>query len=248
MINLLSIEWLKLKRLNTFKVILIVYAVLLPLIFASLALMPFYGSPGMNSSIYKFPDVYHYTTYISSFFNLMIGVIIVVFTCNEIKYKTQRQNLIDGLSKKEIILSKIYIVVSLSFVITFYAFLIAVLFGILNNSATELSEGIRYIGFYFIGTLGYFIFAYFLANLLKNPALTIVFYLLSTFLEGILGLFAKDYSQFFPLSTFSNLIPIPVLPDGFQYMMTEIERSGLGLFYVIVFVIVSYIVISKRDI
>ena len=97
-------------------------------------------------------------------------------------------------------------------------------------------------------TLGYFIFAYFLANLLKNPALTIVFYLLSTFLEGILGLFAKEYSQFFPLSTFSNLIPIPVLPDGFQYMMTEIERSGLGLFYVIVFVIVSYIVISKRDI
>ena len=245
--NLIYIEWLKLKRLNTFKVILIVYAFLLPFIFLSLSVMNYKGF-AFPSSIFQFPDVYHYVTYISSYFNLIIGVIIVGFTCNEIKYKTQRQNMIDGLSKKEIILSKFYVVVFLSILITAYAFLISVLFGAIYGSASDLFEGIRYIGFYFICTFGYFIFAYFLANLLKNPALAIVFYLLSTFLEGLLGLFAKDYSQFFPLSTFSNLIPVPIIPDGFEYMMTEKERAGLGVAYVMLFVLVSYFILKKRDI
>ena len=129
MIHLLSIEWLKLKRLITLRVILIVYAILLPLIFYSLSLMSVNGT-FYDNSIYKFTDVYHYVTYISSFFYLLIGVIIVVFTCNEIKYKTQRQNLIDGLSKKDLILSKFYVVMALSVLITLYTFLIALIFGV----------------------------------------------------------------------------------------------------------------------
>jgi hypothetical protein len=246
MIHLLSIEWLKLKRLITLRVILIVYAILLPLIFYSLSLMSVNGT-FYDNSIYKFPDVYHYVTYISSFFNLLIGVIIVVFTCNEIKYKTQRQNLIDGLSKKDLILSKFYVVMTLSVLITLYTFLIALIFGLCNGS-TDFLNGIRYIAFYQLSTFGYFIFAFFLSNLLKNPALSIVFYLLSTFLEGIAGLIAKDYSQFFPLSTLSNLIPIPVLPDGFQYAMTEVQTASLGLFYALAFMLLSYYILSKRDV
>ncbi len=246
MIHLLSIEWLKLKRLITLRVILIVYALLLPLIFYSLSLMPSYDM-FYDNNIYKFPDVYHYVTYISSFFNLLIGVIIVVFTCNEIKYKTQRQNLIDGLSKKDLILSKFYVVMVLSVLITLYTFLIALIFGLCNGS-NDFLNGIRYIAFYQLSTFGYFIFAFFLSNLLKNPALSIVFYLLSTFLEGIAGLVAKDYSQFFPLSTLSNLIPIPVLPDGFQYAMTEVQTASLGLFYALTFMFLSYYILSKRDV
>lgn len=246
MTRLLAIEWLKLKKLNTLKVILIVYAVILPLIFYSLSLTDGYNML-FDKHIYQFPDVYHYVTYISSFFNLLIGVIIVVFTCNEIKYKTQRQNLIDGLSKKDIILSKFYVVAVLSVVITFYTFIIALVFGLANGS-TDVFNGIRYIGYYQISTFGYFIFAFFLSNLLKNPALSIVFYLLSTFLEGMTGLFAKEYSQFFPLSTLSNLIPMPVLPDGFEYAMTEVQTASLGLFYALVFMYVSYYILSKRDV
>jgi len=246
MTRLLGIEWLKLKKLNTLKVILIVYAVILPLIFYSLSLTEGYNML-FDNHIYQFPDVYHYVTYISSFFNLLIGVIIVVFTCNEIKYKTQRQNLIDGLSKKDLILSKFYVVAVLSVVITLYTFIIALVFGFANGS-TDIFNGIRYIGYYQISTFGYFIFAFFLSNLLKNPALSIVFYLLSTFLEGMTGLFAKEYSQFFPLSTLSNLIPMPVLPDGFEYAMTEGQTATLGLFYALVFMFVSYYILSKRDV
>lgn len=246
MIRLLTIEWFKLKKLNTLKVILIVYAILLPLIFYSLSLTIGYDML-FDNHIYQFPKVYHYVTYISSFFNLLIGVIIVVFTCNEIKYRTQRQNLIDGLSKRELILSKFYVVLGLSFLITFYTFLISLIFGFVNGS-TDIFDGIRYIGYYQISTFGYFIFAFFLSNLLKNPALSIVFYLLSTFLEGMTGLIAKEYAQFFPLSTLSNLIPMPILPDGFQYALNEGQTALLGLGYALVFMLFSYYILTKRDV
>jgi len=246
MMHLISIEWLKLKRLTTLKVILMVYAVLLPFIFYLLSLTEWYGL-AYDESIYMFPDVYHYVTYISSYFNLILGVIIVVFTLNELKFRTQRQNLIDGLSKKQIILSKFYVVTLMSVVVTLYTFLIAVCCSFANGEM-DLFDGSRYILFYFLSTFGYFIFAFFLANLLKNPSLAIVFYLLSTFLEGIVGLIAKDYAQFFPLSTFGNLIPLPIIPDGFEYAMTEIQRAGLGFVYVLIFMLLSYWILKKRDV
>ena len=93
--NLVLIEWLKLKGLRTFKVILLLYAVLLPLFFYSLSEISIFKY-FYSDSIYTFPKVYHYVTYLSSFFNLMLGVIIVLFTCNEIKYKTQRHLPLEG--------------------------------------------------------------------------------------------------------------------------------------------------------
>ena len=200
--RLLTIEWLKLKHLSTLKVILMVYAILLPLIFYCLSLMPIYDQV-YNHQIYQFPDVYHYVTYISSFFNLLIGVIIVVFTCNEIKYKTQRQNLIDGLSKKELILSKFYVVAVILVVITLYTFSLQLYLGFPMVQRMFLME-LDTLGFIKLPLLGILFSLFFWPIFLKNPALSIVFYLLSTFLEGMTGLFAKDYSQFFPLSTFST--------------------------------------------
>ena len=72
--------------------------------------------------------------------------------------------------------------------------------------------------------------------------------MLSTFLEGMTGLFAKEYSQFFPLSTLSNLIPMPVLPDGFEYAMTEGQTASLGLFYALGFMFLAYYILTKRDV
>ncbi|MEJ6506300.1 MAG: hypothetical protein QNL86_06855 [Crocinitomicaceae bacterium] len=157
--------------------------------------------------------------------------------------------MIDGLSKKEMILSKFYVILLMSIVVTLYAFLVAFCFG-MSTSSTEYFEGVRYIGFYFISTFGYFIFAFFLANLLKNSSLTIVIYLLSSFIESIIGmgLVSKEFSQFLPLNTFSNLIPMPIIPDGFEYMMTEIQRASLGFGYGLCFVVIAYIILSRRDV
>lgn len=259
MMKLAAIEWMKLRRLNTMKIILLLYAGLVPAIYLLYSLLQF-GPFHVTEDIYLFPDVYAMMAWTSSIFNLIIGVIIIVFTCNEIKYRTQRQNVIDGLNKREIIFSKFIVVIGMSLAITLYTFLLAMIFGLLNGG-TNVFDGIGQIGVYFVMTMGYFAFAYFFANLVKLPALAIILYLVSTTVEEIIGFIAvQEYVQFFPLTTFSNLVPFPTVilqkSIGMEaqaqaeaaQLLSQGGQTLLAFGYLSVFVIVSYIVIKRRDI
>lgn len=259
MMKLIQLEWMKLRNLNTLKIILLIYGIVLPGIYLLYSQLQF-GPFNVTSEVYQFPEVYGMMAWTSSWFNLIIGVIIIVFTTNEIKYKTQRQNLIDGLKKSDIILAKFLVVVGLAAAVSLYVFLLAFVFGLINGG-TGMFDGIDQIGVYFIMTLGYFAFAFFFANLVKLPALAIILYLLSTVIEGILGfLTIQDYVQFLPLSTFKGLVPFPTIifqkSIGIEMdseianatFLTQGMRTLLAFGYMSVFLIVSYAVIKRRDI
>ncbi|PHR17006.1 MAG: hypothetical protein COA38_21445 [Fluviicola sp.] len=257
--NLIAIEWMKLRRLVTMKVILIIYAITIPLIYFGLSYIKI-GPFTLPESMYQFPECYNYVAYIASWFNLLVGVIIMVFTSNEIKYKTQRQNVIDGLSKRDVILAKFGIVLLFAVVVTLYVALVGLIFGLIySDDASQLFNGFEQIGAYFLTTLGYFAFAFFFANIVRMQALAIILYIFSTFIEGIIGFIAaQEYSQFFPLTTFSNLIPFPYVPPMLaemenanipeQFMMGQGWSAVFAMVYITLFVFVSYWVIKRRDI
>ncbi len=256
--NLVAIEWMKLKRLVTMKVILIIYAITIPLIYFSISFIAV-GPLSLPDSTYQFPECYHWVAYIASWFNLLIGVIVMVFTSNEIKYKTQRQNVIDGLSKRDVILAKFAIVFIFAVVVTLYVMLVGLIFGLIySNDYTQIFTGMEQIGAYFISTLGYFTFAFFFANMIRMQALAIILYIFSTFIEGIIGFIAvKEYVQFFPLSSFSDLVPFPIEipmqgPPGQEvpemFILGEGWKALVAIFYILCFISISYWVIKKRDI
>ncbi len=185
----------------------------------------------------------------------------MVFTSNEIKYKTQRQNVIDGLSKRDVIFAKFGIVFLFSVVTTLYVGLIGLIFGLIYSpNVSEIFNGVEQVGAYFLTTLGYFSFAFFFANVIRMQALAIILYIFSTFIESIIGfIVAQEYSQFFPLTTFSNLIPFPWKPPMFeqmtdmqevpqQFMLGQSWSAVIAIIYIIIFVVVSYWVIKRRDI
>ena len=238
--KLIGIEWMKLKRLMTMKIILLVYAVLVPVIYFLLSYIQV-GPLRIPIQGYQFPDAYQLVGWTAGWFNLMVGVIIIVFTTNEIKYKTQRQNVIDGLSKRDVILSKFFVILGLSIVVTLYTFLIGFVTGVVNGGGGSAMDGIEFIAIYFISTLGYL------------PALAIVIYIFSTIIEGIVGFIAiQEYVQFFPLTTFAKLSPFPshffLQPQPNPYLMDDLGRSLLALFYIFVFMITSFWIIKRRDV
>ncbi len=249
--KLATIEWMKLKRSNTAKIILLVYALVVPVMYWMLSLLEV-GPIRIPIEGYMFPDSYQLTAWCASWFNLMVGVIIIVFTTNELKYKTQRQNAIDGLRKSDLILSKFIVVLGLTLIVTIYTFLVAFVAGLINGGG-NVFDGIEYIGVYFISSLGYFAFAFFFANLVRLPALAIIIYIFSTLIEGIIGFIAvQEYAQFFPLSTFSDLVPFPmhffVVEAPNPYLMTVTQASLLALGYIAAFIGASYWIIKRRDI
>ena len=109
--RLLSIEFQKIQKNRASKVLTITYFVLLSLISLIASLKFTIGTFEINiadQGIFNFPYIWHFNTYVASLFKLFLAVVIVSMMANEYTYGTLKQNLIDGLSKKEFILSKFY--------------------------------------------------------------------------------------------------------------------------------------------
>ncbi len=259
MIHLLKIEFLKVKNYRTFWVMLLIYIALVPLVFLGLSSfkIPFFPE---KEEMFGFPTVWNYITWTASWLNLLLGVLIVTITCNEITFRTQRQNIIDGLSRKQMILSKFYFFTALAAFVTLYTFLIGFIFGMIYSGFNNVLSGIEYVGVYFIQTLGYFSFAFLFAVLVKRSALAIIFYILIFFFKFIFVLaLGETISQYMPINVIADLTPFPFFKEIFKMaaeqdpnfvapvIVTQTVRSLVALGWISSFIFLGYFVVKRRD-
>ncbi|WP_432669986.1 ABC transporter permease [Flavobacterium sp. SM2513] len=228
--RLLSIEFQKIQKNRASKVLVITYFVLLSLISLIASLKFNIGSIEINiaeQGIFNFPYIWHFNTYIASGFKIFLAVVIVSMMANEYTYGTLKQNLIDGLSKKEFILSKFYVVVTFAATSTLFVFVMSVLLGYSFSSYTELPivfSDLDYLLAYFLKLVAFFSFCLFLGILVKRSAFALGFLAVWAIIESIVyGFlkftvlngsrqtenFADTIIQFFPLEAMSNLIKEP---------------------------------------
>ena len=228
--RLLSIEFQKIQKNRASKVLTITYFVLLSLISLIASLKFTIGTFEINiadQGIFNFPYIWHFNTYVASLFKLFLAVVIVSMMANEYTYGTLKQNLIDGLSKKEFILSKFYVVVSFALISTVFVFIMTLLLGYSFSSYTEISivfSDLAYLLAYFIKLVGFFSFCLFLGILVKRSAFALGFLVAWYFVEKIIygflkftvlngtyktSNFADTLIQYFPLESMGNLIKEP---------------------------------------
>jgi len=121
--RLLQIEWLKLKHYRPFWVLTGLYTAMLSLIcFGVHFFFDFLKKEGANFNgfdptmfpFYDFPDIWQNITYVATWFKLFLAFIIVISIANEVTHRTMRQNIIDGMSKKDWLLSKLLLIISLA--------------------------------------------------------------------------------------------------------------------------------------
>ena len=107
MLRLLTIELHKLRYNKSAKVISIVYFILITFIALISSIEFNFGAINFriaDQGIFNFPYIWHFNSYIAAILKLFLAIVIVSMTANEYSNKTLKQNLIDGLSKKEFIL------------------------------------------------------------------------------------------------------------------------------------------------
>src|SRR3954447_17375896 len=161
MLSLLKVEWLKVKNYTTFWILSILY--LVSVFGANYISYLFWDArPKKNDmtnviigSPFNFPDVWHMISFTSSFLMFMPGLLMIISFTNEYSYKTHRQNIIDGWSRKEFILVKIFLTVIIAFVATLAVFITALLFGLFVSSTAFTFEKVEYLGYFFIQALSY---------------------------------------------------------------------------------------------
>ncbi|CAM1347406.1 ABC transporter permease [Tenacibaculum insulae] len=230
MLRLLSIEFHKIKYNRASKVLSIIYFALLTSV-ALIAAIKFDVGPIKfhlaDQGIFNFPYIWHFNTYMAAIFKFFLLLVIVSMMANEYSYKTLKQNLIDGLSKKEFILSKFYTVVAFALISTLFVFVISLILGSIYSDFNEISiifSDLSYLFAFFIKLLGFFSFGLFLGVLIKRSAFAVAAMIVWLMIEGIFKGYlywsfkdlktgtedaVNSFMQFFPLEAMANLIKEP---------------------------------------
>lgn len=276
MVRLLQIEFIKLWNNRASKILITSYFVLLTSI-ALIAAIKFDIGPVKfhlaDQGIFNFPYIWHFNTFVTAIFKLFLAIIIVSMMANEYSNKTIKQNLIDGLSKKEFIASKFLTVISFSLISTVFVFVVSIILGLVYSDYNEISiifSDMEFLLAFFIKLVGFFSFCLFLGIFVKRSAFALGFLILWAVLEqivfGLLGWkvmswdSAKAVKDFFPLESMTNLIKEPFTRlSAVQNIGQQIGENMsfdyhvywyeflIVIFWTVLFVYLSYVLLKKRD-
>ena len=275
MLRLLSIEFFKLKHNKASKVLTIFYFGLLSSIALLSALKVEFGPFNFKlaeQGIFDFPYIWHFNTYFAAILKFFLLLVIVSMVANEYSNKTLKQNLIDGLSKKEYVLSKFYMTVVMSFISTVFVFIVSLLLGLIyseDKSVGLIFTDLQYFLGFFIKLISFFSFGLFMGIWIKRSAFAIGALFIFYIIEGIIGLFLsfslnKETTEFiksiFPFNSSESLIPNPIPRLDFikqasnQFGVIQGQDYGVPIFNVIIsllwsalFIYGAYALIKKRD-
>lgn len=263
MIGLIKLEVKKLIYYRTFWVLVILYIVLFSIVLSGLENImgnvtidgekPAGFDPS-SFNINTFPTIWHNLAYVAGFFRFILAVIIVISVTNEYTYRTARQNIIDGLSRLDFLLSKLSGVLILSLGSTLLLFVICLMLGIRNTEIVSFSltfENSGYILAYFVEIFAYLIIALFLSLIIKKSGLSIGLLLLYSFIiEPLVGVMLPEgIGGYLPIAALDDLIQAPFMKfftDTYQENIS-VAAVGLAIFYAAIFLGLSYGVLKRRD-
>ena len=132
MMRLLQIEATKLFLNRTTRLLIACYFILISLIALIAAIKVEIGPIKFQlaeQGIFNFPYIWHFNTYIVGLMKIFFAIIIVAMASSEYSYKTLKQNLIDGLSKKEVLYSKVNTMIAFILASTLFTFIISLILG-----------------------------------------------------------------------------------------------------------------------
>lgn len=221
MLQIIKIEWLKVKNYRTFWVFILlgIVAILAPNFIVHdifVKRIPQEAQQLFGQSMYDFPLAWQTVASVNSYTSGIFSLLVITLVCNEFNYRTHRQNIIDGWERKDFVLSKLFWVVALS-LLAFVTSLVAVLiFGGFYGKTPFSLEGSRYLGYYFLQLLVSTSMALLVSMLVKRTGLAIILFIgYIMFLEQILVALVKrffgDVGGLFPLQAGDELLPFPLV-------------------------------------
>ncbi len=277
MLRLLNIELQKIRYNKAARVITIVYFVLITFI-ALIASIEFsfgdFNFRVADQGIFNFPFIWHFTSYMAAILKIFLAIVIVSMMSNEYTFLTLKQNLIDGLSKKEFVLSKFITVVLFAAISTIFLFIVSMILGLSFSDYKEIGiifSDLEYMLAYFVKLVAFFSFCLFLGVLVKRSAFALGFLIIWFILEKIsYGLMkweffkdtdiAENISQFFPMEAMANLIKEPFtrlgavqsaanqLGEAFDKNYdVEWHTMLITLVWTGLFIYWSYVILKRRD-
>lgn len=207
--------------------------------------------------LYHFPDIWQNLAWASGLLKMGLAIMVVISITNEYTYRTIRQNIIDGMSRKEFLLSKIYTNVLLSIFSMASVFLIAAVNGLIYSPEYDFPYGLTGVEFfpaYLLEVFAFLSFALMLGVLIQRSGLTIIMLLFSYLIELIIKENIDQYVPwlipYFPLESIMNLVPMPFARYAFQEIRDYVTLGSVAIAgaWTFLFNFFAYQKLKKADI
>lgn len=224
--------------------------------------------PPINTpdTFFRFPDVFLYLGYAGNWLSfLLLGFLAVSVITQEFSNKTLRQNIITGLTRTDVYLSKILFIVAVCLGAAVYFGLVAFALGLTHSDTLYTSvmmKNIDYIPRYFLMCLGYMTFGLLLGAWIRRTGTALfIFFSYGLFIELIFrwgvhfNVFRNRSMHFYPFNAFEDLVPMPI-PEmfkggeqqfGFGFFLTPQEAVIASSIYIILFLTGTYLLLTRKD-
>lgn len=265
MIKLFKIDFKKLSNYRTFWVLIILYFATMGLITSSgMEFLKWLVGKGadfdqvdiLRVPLYHFPDIWQNLTYVSLFFQLVLAIVVIISVTNEFSYKTVRQNIIDGMDRKDFLISKITTVFMISLASTLFVFLIGMTTGLIYTPETEMRfmfTNIEFIPGYFLATFSYLMMVLLFAVWIKRSGLAIGIVLIYPALEYAFGASLPDSMDpilpYLPQHAINAIIEVPFQRYAFMEIQDYVDPLSVLVVcaYIVLFTYLAYRNLVKRD-
>ena len=273
--NIIKTEWLKLKHYKAFWLLIFVTAISYPGIngIAYYAFKDSIDAKSQSGQLVKmllgnpfaFPQSFHTTAYLSSFFTFIPAIVVIMLVTNEYMFKTHRQNIIDGWKKNTFIWGKFISVVLVTMIVTIFYLAVASFVGVLATkemSGVNVFEKAQYIGLFSLQVFCQLSIAFLLGLLIRKAFIAYGIYIFYSFiLENILSGFFRvkskkwgiDYGHYLPFEISDRLIPLPPSIGKFNAVDNQLAIAAINnhVVYSIVLTafvwLLSFYIFKKRD-
>jgi ABC-type transport system involved in multi-copper enzyme maturation permease subunit len=217
----------------------------------------------LKNFLYNFPDIWQNLSWAASlrfFIKIFLGMVMIVIVTNEYTYLTVRNNIINGLSRTDFLMSKVYLAGLFSLVATLFVFIMGVILGLIyspSSGASHFFGKMDFLAGYFIETLAYLLFSMMIAILVKRTGFAIGLLFVYPIIEIIVQQKIADNIQpFLPVNAINHILRTPNTsliqynsPDFDVELQTGLAAQDIvvALAYAALFVVISLWVIRKRD-
>lgn len=273
MIKLLKIELQKFLSYKAFWLMLLFYAALLAImIFGIPGLIDYIaeksGEPSrfriFKAIVFNFPDIWQNITYVASarfFIKIILGIIVIIIITNEFHFLTIRSNIIAGFDRKDFLIAKIELILLLSLFSTLIIFLSGLYLGFIHSASTTINHVFGKMPFllgYFVEITAFLLFCLLLGIIFKKTGITFIVLFVYFIIEPILDYKLSDkITPYLPLNAINNIIQTPntslikIKTPNFNMDFQEaisFADVGVCLVYALIFVLLSYLILQRRDI
>jgi ABC-2 type transport system permease protein len=194
MLQLLKIEWLKIKHYKAFIIIASCFG--LGVLAANYIVFVINKNVTENVQAatmltgayhpYGFENTWHTTSYVTGWMLMLPALLVIMLTTNEFTYRTHRQNVIDGWSRQQFTNVKLMVAVVIAVATTLVVLLTALLFGLFSGTSFSLN-GISFVGFFLLKALSYNMIGVLLSVLLRRTGFAIGLFFIYLGIENLLS-------------------------------------------------------------